>query len=76
MIVHGHAAAVVIYAGGAVLVQGDGDFRRETVGSFVDRIVHDLPQKMVQTALPGRADIHAGTHSDRVQTFHHLDIFN
>ena len=68
--------AVVRYRNGVVAVNGNGHLARVPVGGLVDRIVHDLPQKMVQTALPGRADIHAGTHSDRVQTFHYLDIFN
>ena len=74
VVVHGHAASVVPDAGGAVLMQGDGYFRREAVGGFVDRVVHDLPQQVVQAAGRGGADIHAGTHADGLETLQHLDI--
>ena len=74
MFIHGHAATVVINAGGAVLVKRDGDFRSEAVGRFVNRIVHDFPQKVMQTAGRGCTDIHAGAHTHSLQAFQHLDI--
>ncbi len=70
-----HAAAVVPDAGGAVLVQGDGDLGGEIIGSLVHRVVHDLPQQVVQAAGAGGANVHAGPEADRVQFLQHLDIF-
>ena len=74
VVVHGHAAPVVIDAGGAVLVQGDGHFGSEAVGRFVDGVVHDLPQEMVKAAGRSSTDIHAGAHTHSLQAFQHLDI--
>ena len=50
MCVDRHAAAVVIDAGGAVLMQGDGDLGGKAVGGFIDCVVHDLPKQMMETA--------------------------
>ena len=36
---------------------------------LVDRVVDDLPHQVVQTALAGRADVHAGPLADRLQPF-------
>ena len=69
-----HAAAVVPHAGGTVLMQGDGDLVREAVGGFVDRVVHDLPEEMVEAAGGSCSDIHAGTHADGFEAFQYLDV--
>ena len=34
---------------------------------LVDRVVHDLPDQVVQAALAGRADVHAGPLADRLE---------
>ncbi|GIE32092.1 hypothetical protein Ait01nite_051370 [Actinoplanes italicus] len=40
---------------------------------LVDRVVHNLPHEVVQTALTGGADVHTGTLADRFQAFEHGD---
>ena len=41
---------------------------------FVDRIVHDLIDQMVQAARPGGADVHARALPDSLQPLQHLDL--
>ena len=41
---------------------------------FVDRIVHDLIDQMVQAARPGGADIHARALADGLEALQHLDL--
>ena len=36
---------------------------------LVDRVVHDLPDQVVQATLAGRADVHTGTLADRLEAF-------
>ena len=42
---------------------------------FVDRIVNDFPQQMVQPSGIHTADVHRGTSPYGLQTFEHLDVF-
>ena len=69
-----HAAAIVPHAGRSVFVQGHVYFIGETVGRFVDGIVHDFPQKMMETAGRGGSDIHAGAHTDGFEALEDLDV--
>ena len=55
-------------------MQGDGYFVGKAVGGFVDRVVHNFPEQVVQTAGRGGADIHAGTHTDGFQPLQYLNI--
>ena len=71
--VHGHTPPVVLHAGGAVVVQGDLHMMGIAAHGFVDGVVHDLPQHMVETPAAGGADIHARTHPHRVQPFENLN---
>ena len=40
---------------------------------LVDRVVDDLPDQVVQAALTGRPDVHAGPLADRLQALEDLD---
>ena len=40
---------------------------------LVDGVVHDLPDQVVQAALAGGADVHAGALADRLEPLEHLD---
>ena len=73
MDVHRHAASVVLYAGGAVVIQRDLHVMGITAHGFIDGVIHDLPQHMVETPAAGGADIHARTHPHRVQPFENLN---
>ena len=42
--------------------------------SFVDGVVDDLIDQMVESAGTGRTDVHTGTHPDRFETFEDLDL--
>jgi len=58
---HGNSAAIVLHRNRIISVQRDGHGIRVTCKCFVDAIVHDLVNHVVQTrAIIGVADIHAG----------------
>ena len=65
---HRDAAAVVDDADAAVGEDRDVDGVRVTGQRLVDGVVDDLVHQVVQAALTGRADVHAGSLADRVQT--------
>ncbi len=67
------AAAVVDDLDAAVLEDPHVDLRRVSGHRLVDRVVDDLPDEVVQTALAGGADIHARTFADGLQTFENGD---
>ena len=67
------AAAVVGDLDAAVLEDSHVDFGRVAGHGFVDRVVDDLPDQMVQAALAGGADIHARTFADGLQSFENGD---
>ena len=73
---HGNAPAVIEDRGGAVLVEGHADLVGVAVGRFVDGVVHDLPQQVVEPLGARGAYIHAGTHPDRVQALHDRYVGN
>ena len=70
----GDAAAVVLDAHLAVGVDRDDDRRRVAGHRLVDRVVDDLPHEVVQAADVGRADVHAGAATDRLQALEDLDV--
>ena len=62
------AAAVVDDADAAVGQQRDLDVVAVAGQRLVDRVVDDLVDQVVQAALTGRADVHAGALADRLET--------
>ncbi len=64
------AAAIVGHGAGPVRVESDGHKRGMSCQRFVDRIVHDLVDHMMQAGAVIRvADIHAGALANGIQTF-------
>ena len=59
--VDGNAAAVVDHGDGVVDVNGDFDLVGMAGERFVDGVVHDFVDQVVQSHLAGRADVHRGT---------------
>ena len=41
---------------------------------LVDRVVNNLIDEVVQTARPGRADVHAGTFADCLESLQDRDV--
>ena len=71
----GDAAAVVGDLDAAVAEDLDVDPAGVTGHRLVDRVVDDLPDQVVQTALTGGADVHARTFADGLQTLENGDRF-
>ena len=64
--IDGDAASVVRDGDAVVLVYRDADRVAVSCERLVDGVVDDLIDEMVQAALGGRADIHAGTFAHRL----------
>ena len=67
------AATVVVDLDAAVGEQRDHDPVAVAGQRLVDGVVDDLPDQVVQAALAGRPDVHAGTLADRLETLEDLD---
>ena len=73
--VDGNAAAIVDDGDGVVDVDDDIDFLGVAGESFVDGVVDDLVDEVMQTDLARRADVHGGTEADGLKAFKDLDVF-
>ena len=75
MDIYRYAAAIVADADGTVLVNRHGDVVAKACQRFVDRIVDDFENHMVQAGtVVGIADIHAGTLADGFEALKDFDI--
>ena len=68
-----NAAAVVDDGDGVVDVDGDVDAIGKSGQRFVNRVVHDFVDEVMQSHLAGRADVHRGTLAHR---FHAAENFD
>ncbi len=68
------AAAVVDHPHAAVGQQGDHDLVAVAGQRLVDRVVDDLGDEVVQSALPGRADVHARALADGLESLEDADL--
>jgi len=67
------AATVVEHPHATVGQQRDLDAVAVAGQSFVDGVVHDLGDQVMQAALAGGADVHAGSFADGLETLEDLD---
>ena len=74
VLVHGDAAAVVDDPEAAVGLDGDLDVVAVAGQGLVDGVVHDLVHQVVQPALAGGADVHAGPLADGLQPLEDGDV--
>ena len=65
---------VVAFPYPPVREKGDVDAGGVPGHCLVDRVVHDLPDEVVETGRPGRADVHPGTLPDRIEPLEHGDV--
>ena len=74
--VGGDAAAIVAHGAGAVGIERDHDFLGEAGQRFVDGVVDDLVDHVMQArAVVGVADIHARPLAHGIEPLEHLDRF-
>ncbi len=69
-----HTAAFVFDRAGTIRIQRDGDFLSVAIEGFINGIIYDFPDQMMQAMRIRRADIHARTLADRIQTVQDLNI--
>ena len=74
MPIDGNATAVVDHRNGVVDVDRDVDLIAEASQRFVDRVVHDLVNEMVQTGGARRPDVHGGPFPNGLEAFENLDL--
>jgi len=72
--VNRNAAAIVAHGDTAVGVQDHLDAIGVSGNGFIHCIVQHLRHEMMERALVGAADIHAGTAANRFQTLQDLDV--
>ena len=72
--IHRDTAAIIGDGNGVALVDGDGNFRAEARQGFINGVVHDLVNQMVQARRGCGADIHTGTFPHRFQTLQDLNL--
>ena len=70
--VGGHAPAVVLNGGRAVLPQFYAYFVGIAVCGFVYGVIDDFPEDMVQSPHAGGTDVHAGAHAHRLKPFEYF----
>ena len=69
-----NTASVVLYGHRVILVDGDFDVVAGSRQGFVNRIVYDFVDQVMEPSRSRRADVHAGTLPHRFQTFQNLDL--
>ena len=74
VLVHGYAPAVVGHLHYVVVQKSHGDGVAVTVGDFVNAVVDDFPENVVQPLDARRADIHTRTLPYGVQPFEHAYV--
>jgi hypothetical protein len=68
--VHRNSTAVVRHGDGLIRMDGDRNVSAMTGQRFVDRVVDDLKDHVMQTGpVIGVADVHSRAFSDRVKAF-------
>ena len=72
--VHRDAASVIGDGDGVPGVNGNGDVLAVPGQCFVNGIVHNFIDQMMQTGRGGGADIHTGALAHRLQAFQHLNL--
>ena len=76
MFIHWNTTAVITHLDFIVCQEAEINSMRITRHCFVERVIHNLPNKMVQTVRTGRSNVHSWTLSDRIQSFQNNDIFS
>ncbi len=71
--IHGNPAAVIDDGERVIDMDRDADFGAIAGQRFIDGVVDDFVDQMVQSHLTGGADVHGGTQPNRLQAFQDLD---
>jgi hypothetical protein len=74
VLVDGDAAAVVLDPDAPVAEEGDLDPAAVARHRFVDGVVHDLPDQVVEALGSGRSDVHGGAAADRLEALEDGDV--
>ena len=74
VIVYRNTTSVVLYGNRIIFVDGHFDVVAITGERFVDRVVHNFINQMVESFDTNVTNIHRGALSYRFQTFQYLDV--
>jgi hypothetical protein len=75
VLVNGDASPVVLdAAGGSVLVQSDDDAIAFAGKKFVDGIVYDFPEQVMQSPGIHATDVHGRASPDRLKPFQYFNV--
>src|SRR5256712_7320677 len=73
--IHGNPGAVVNHRGAAVGMEDHLNLSGPPGTRFVDRVIYDLVQQVVQTVQPCTADVHRRPLADTLSALEHLYLF-
>jgi hypothetical protein len=73
--VHGNAAAVILHGYGSIVIERHENGVRMPRHRFVDGVVDDLVDKVMQSSLVGGADVHTRPLAHGFQAFQNLNLF-
>ena len=76
MFVHGNAATVVDDLTTAIGTERDHNAGAVTRHRFIDSVVDDLVDEVVQAGRPRRTDVHARPFANGFETFENLDVLS
>ena len=69
-----NAAAIIFDRAGAIIVDADRNLGTVIGQRFVNRVVHDLKDAVVQSAFVGIANIHVGALAHALESLQLLDL--
>ena len=72
--IYGDSTAVVADRTATVVLQGDRDLVAEACHGLVDGVVDDFPDQVMESGEARRADVHARTLANRVESLEDLDV--
>src|SRR2546428_5147575 len=73
--IHGNPGAVVTHRGAAVGMEDHRNLSGPPGKRFVDRVIYDLVQQVVQPVQPCTADVHRRALADTLEALEHLYLF-
>jgi hypothetical protein len=74
MEIDGDPPPVVHHGDAVVVVDLDRNLVAVARERFIDRVVHDLVDEVVEAVRPRRSDVHRGALPDRIQALENLDV--
>ena len=74
VVIHRNSATIILDTERSILVDDHIDFGRMSCHRFVDAVVNNLVDQVVQSSRTGTADVHSGSLANRLDTFEDFNV--